>query len=68
MTRHSKRHHRKKTYINWSIEEDCLLIENNHLEMKELVILLPYTEDEIIDRKKNLGLFLRDKYLNKLED
>jgi len=36
--------------------------------MQELVILLPYSEDEIIDRKKNLGLFLRDKYLNKLED
>lgn len=67
MTRHSKRHHRKKN-MDWSTEEDCLLIENNHLIMKELVILLPYSEDEITDRKKNLGLFLRDKYLNKLED
>ena len=52
----------------WSTDQDCFLIENNHLTMDQLVEILPYQHDEIIARKKQLGLLRRDFYMKKLHD
>lgn len=52
----------------WSTDQDCFLIENNHLTVDQLVEILPYDHDEIIARKRQLGLLRRDFYMKKLHD
>ncbi|EPF71943.1 hypothetical protein [Acinetobacter rudis] len=44
---------------NWTTEQDCFLIENNHLSAVELTEVLHFSEDEIISRMKTLGLTRR---------
>lgn len=48
---------------NWTIEQDCFLIENSSLRIAELILHLPFTEEEINVRKSVLGLYRRDKQM-----
>jgi SUMO ligase MMS21 Smc5/6 complex component len=50
---------------NWTTEQDCYLIEHSLLGIEELQQVLPYTEDEIQERKEILGLIRRSKQLKK---
>lgn len=49
----------------WATEQDCFLIENSHMPIHELMQHLPFTEDEIHERKAVLGLTTRQKQLRK---
>lgn len=51
----------------WTIDQDIFLIENNSLPLLDLKIYLPFTEDEIMDRKKRLGLIKRAKQMRRLD-
>ena len=44
----------------WTTEQDIYLIENSALDMSELCKQLPYSEEEITDRKEILGLIRRE--------
>ncbi len=62
-----KRHHKKSEHINsnWTTEQDSFLIENSSMPIEGLINQLPFTEDEIINRKELLGLNKRQKQLRK---
>ena len=45
----------------WTIEQDIYLIENSALNLNELCKHLPYTEDQIRQRKQILGLIRRER-------
>ncbi|WOE40034.1 acyl-CoA thioesterase [Acinetobacter chinensis] len=62
-----KRKIRKLQNTEWSTEQDIFLIENNHLTIDELVEILPFNSEEIIDRKGILGLIRREMALIKIE-
>ena len=49
----------------WTTAEDCYLIEHSGLGLEELQKVLPYTADEIQQRKEILGLIRRSKQLKK---
>ncbi|MDR6541599.1 hypothetical protein ABIC56_002777 [Acinetobacter bereziniae] len=60
--------HRKKTEFpktNWTTEQDCFLIENSDLSIIELLNYLPFSDEEILDRKEVLGLIRRAKQMRK---
>jgi hypothetical protein len=61
-----KRKIRKLQNPEWSTEQDIFLIENNHLSIDELVEILPFNSEEIIDRKGILGLIRREISLRKI--
>lgn len=50
----------------WSREQDIYLIEHNHLPMNQLRDTLPFTEEEIMARRKVLGLMTRLKQMKRL--
>lgn len=47
---------RIKSGIDWSSDQDCLLIEKANFSMDDLLEMLPYSEDEINARKRELGI------------
>ena len=49
----------------WTTEQDIYLIENSLQSIDELLKHRPYSEDEILDRKKTLGLIKREWQLRK---
>ena len=51
----------------WSKEQDIYLIENNHLAIEVLSEKLNFTHEEIMERRKILGLIRRAKQLKKLQ-
>lgn len=63
MKRQRKKHEFPKS--NWTTEQDCYLIENSNLPINELMRNLPFSDDEIIDRKGILGLIRRARQLRK---
>ncbi|MDA3442659.1 acyl-CoA thioesterase [Acinetobacter bereziniae] len=63
MKRQRKKHEFPKS--NWTTEQDCYLIENSNLPINELMRNLPYSDDEIIDRKEILGLVRRARQMRK---
>ncbi|AXY56655.1 acyl-CoA thioesterase [Acinetobacter chinensis] len=63
-----KRKIRKLQNSDWSTEQDIFLIENNHLSIEELVKILPFNDEEIVDRKNVLGLIRREISLRKIHD
>ena len=67
MSHRYKRKIRKFQNSDWSTEQDIFLIENNHLTIDELVEILPFNSEEIIDRKGILGLIRREMALIKIE-
>ncbi|ALD03247.1 acyl-CoA thioesterase [Acinetobacter sp. TTH0-4] len=48
---------------DWTIEQDIYLIENSALNLNELCKHLPYTEDQIRQRKQTLGLIRRERQM-----
>lgn len=50
---------------NWTTEQDIYLIENSSLELSELCSCLPFSEDQIIERKEILGLIRRERQMRK---
>ena len=62
-----KRRRKKSEHINsnWTIEQDSFLIENSSMSIEGLKNQLPFTEDEILNRKEVLGLTRRQKQLRK---
>lgn len=50
------RRKRIKSGNDWSSDQDCLLIEKANFSMEDLLEMLPYSEDEINARKKDLGI------------
>lgn len=51
----------------WTQEQDIYLIEHSHLTIEELCEFLPYSEHEILLRKKRLGLVRRTRQIKRLE-
>lgn len=49
----------------WSKEQDIFLIEYNHLDLEQLSEALSFDADEIMQRRKILGLITRNKQLKK---
>jgi len=50
------RRKRIKSGIGWSSDQDCLLIEKANFSIDDLLEMLPYSEDEINARKRELGI------------
>ncbi|NHB58562.1 hypothetical protein G9F32_11140 [Acinetobacter sp. 194] len=50
---------------SWSTEQDCYLIEHSLMSYEELKQVLPYSHEEIQERKEILGLIRRSKQLKK---
>ena len=50
---------------SWTTEQDGYLIENHSLTFAELRINLPFTDDQIIQRKEILGLSRRERQLRR---
>lgn len=53
------------TASNWTTEQDCYLIEHSSMSIEELIVELPYSEDEIMARKEVLGLVRRARQMMK---
>lgn len=53
-------------FENWTPQHDSYLIENNHLDMDVLTRNLPFNAEEIMGRRKVLGLVTRSKQMKKL--
>ncbi|WP_227555019.1 acyl-CoA thioesterase [Acinetobacter johnsonii] len=62
-----KRHRKKSELLasNWTTEHYSFLIENSSMLIEDLLEHLPFTEDEIINRKEVLGLTRRQMQLLK---
>lgn len=52
----------------WSTEQDVYLIEHAEHSLSELAQALPYSEAQILARKKLLGLMRRAKQLRRFYD
>ena len=52
----------------WSKEQDIYLIENNHLAIEQLIEKLSFDADEIMERRKILGLLTRTRQLRKFSN
>lgn len=50
----------------WSKEQDIYLIEHNELPIEELVKNLGFDTEEIMERRKILGLIRRTRQLKRL--
>ena len=53
---------------HWTQQQDIFLIEHNEWPITELQQHLPYSEEEIMARRKILGLVTRIKQLKRLTD
>ncbi|MFC3171249.1 MULTISPECIES: hypothetical protein [Acinetobacter] len=51
---------------DWSTEQDCFLIENSALPIEQLILNLPFSEEEIRARKTVLGLVRRQRQINRM--
>lgn len=50
---------RAKDLLNderWTVAQDCYLIENQNLSIEALASTLPFTVDDIVNRRQLLGL------------
>lgn len=54
--------------VSWHITQDCYLIENSSLPDEELQKHLPFSVDEIHERKQILGLLRRRSQFRKFLD
>lgn len=62
-SRHKNEH--LKHLSVWSTEQDVYLIEHAEQPLSELAKQLPYNEEQILARKKVLGLVRRAKQLRR---
>lgn len=61
-----KRHAALQLTAQWSVEQDCYLIEHVHHNIGQLQKVLPFNEEEINARKQVLGLIKRQRALQRL--
>ena len=52
--------------VIWSTEQDAVLIEHADLAMSELIQHLGFSEEDILQRKKVLGLNRRARQIQRL--
>ena len=52
----------------WSKEQAIYLIEYNHLAIEQLIEKLSFDADEIMERRKILGLLTRTRQLRKFSN
>ncbi|UUS62040.1 acyl-CoA thioesterase [Acinetobacter sp. YH16056_T] len=65
--RNLKRQHKLKvSNVIWSTEQDAVLIEHADLAMSELIQHLGFSEEDILQRKKVLGLNRRARQIQRL--
>nr|WP_180116791.1 acyl-CoA thioesterase [Acinetobacter sp. YH12096] len=65
--RNLKRQHKLKvSNVIWSTEQDAMLIEHADLAMSELIQHLGFSEEDILQRKKVLGLNRRARQIQRL--
>lgn len=59
------RHKRKKATLisEWSTDQDCYLIENSSLTIEILKDSLSFSEEEILERKMQLGLVRQQRQM-----
>lgn len=59
------RHKRKKATLisEWSTDQDCYLIENSSLPIEMLKYSLSFSEEEILERKMQLGLVRQQRQM-----
>lgn len=53
--------------LTWTTDQDIYLIENSSIEMSILCANLPFSEDQIMERKKILGLVRRDRQMRNFQ-
>lgn len=51
---------------HWTREQDIILIENNNLPIEQLIEMLKCSQEDIMARRKVLGLVTRNKQLRRL--
>lgn len=49
----------------WTVEQDSFLIENSSLSNDDLIKNLPYSDEEIRERKELLGLIRRQRQMRR---
>nr|WP_180163635.1 acyl-CoA thioesterase [Acinetobacter sp. YH12069] len=65
--RNLKRQHKLKvSNVIWSTEQDAVLIEHADLATSELIQHLGFSEEDILHRKKVLGLNRRARQIQRL--
>ena len=47
----------------WTVEQDAYLIEHSTESLLQLAAVLPYNEEQILARKKQLGLLRRARQM-----
>lgn len=65
--KHQKKAQQSVQAALWTVEQDIYLIENADLALADLQVQLPYSEEEIQDRKACLGLIRRAKQFRKFD-
>ena len=68
MHNRTKQNRHKFKNSDWSTDQDCLLIENSHLPIDTLLTILPFEYDDIVERKRVLGLIRREISMKKIHD
>ncbi len=56
----------KMNESNWSNDQDSYLIENNSLTIDQVMLYLPFSENEIKARKQILGLYKRYRQMKNI--
>ncbi len=66
----NRKRNKPKDLLNdarWTVEQDCYLIENQDLRLEQLTDVLPYTSEEIVNRRLLLGLERRAFAIKRLD-
>ena len=53
--------------VQWTTEQDCYLIENSAMPLAQLMNVLNFSEDEIHQRKEILGLYRRERQIQRMK-
>ena len=51
----------------WTTEQDIYLIEHSTTSLAELCVRLPFTDTQILERKKRLGLIRRARQMSQFK-
>ncbi|WP_180145267.1 acyl-CoA thioesterase [Acinetobacter sp. YH12052] len=66
MRKLKRQHKLTVSKVVWSTEQDAVLIEHADLAMSELIQHLGFSEEDILQRKKVLGLNRRARQIQRL--
>ncbi|WP_180057138.1 MULTISPECIES: acyl-CoA thioesterase [unclassified Acinetobacter] len=53
--------------VQWTTEQDYYLIENSTIPLAQLMNVLNFSEDEIHQRKEILGLYRRERQIQRMK-